>query len=138
MIIQYSSAHAAQEHRITAYDQLFQDGHRRRLRQEEYAHWCGTLPVYPVSCPDGCWSPTAAHAAVPGVCSWQCIDCMEHRAAPAAALADVHNIDQRLGGQGPVNVYKVVNLDQGIHHAPCVRLNLSYFHEASNRHVASH
>ncbi len=32
-----------QEHHITAYDQLFQDGHRRMLRQEEYAHWYAAL-----------------------------------------------------------------------------------------------
>ena len=34
---------AKQEHRITAHEQLFQDGHRRNMLQEEYAHWCAVI-----------------------------------------------------------------------------------------------
>ena len=41
----------AQEHHITAYDQLYQDGHRRMLRQEEYAHWCDPLLHFSISRP---------------------------------------------------------------------------------------
>ena len=42
-----------QEHHITAYDQLFQDGHRRMLRQEEYAHWC-VITLLHASMSNGC------------------------------------------------------------------------------------